>query len=142
MKSFILSIILIVSSCAVSFAQQNLFDSYINIKDALVKGDATTAATAAAELYKAVKQTSLSDKIAADALAISGSSNIEQQRKLFKTLSDSFYTLSRTVKLSEAPYYRLYCPMKKSYWLSKEAAIKNPYYGKQMLTCGTLSDTL
>jgi len=46
------------------------------------------------------------------------------------------------VKLSDAPLYQQYCPMKKSYWLSKDAAIKNPYYGKQMLTCGKVSDTL
>jgi hypothetical protein len=142
MKSFILSIILIVSAIAVSYGQQNLLDRYIDVKDALVKGDATTAATQAAELYKALKETTYSDKLSADALAISKSSNIEEQRKQFKSLSDNFYTLSKTVKLSEAPYYRLYCPMKKSYWLSKEAAVQNPYYGRQMLTCGNVSDTL
>lgn len=142
MKSFILSIILIVSAVAVSYAQQNLTDRYIDIKDALVKGDAATAATQAAELYKAVKETPYADKLSADAKAISNTTNIEQQRKIFKTLSDNFYTLSKTVKLSEEPLYRLYCPMKKSYWLSKETAIRNPYYGKQMLTCGNLSDTL
>jgi hypothetical protein len=145
MKSLILSIILIVSAIAVSFAQQHtdLFTHYIAVKDALVKGDAATAAVQAGVLNKAITQHSnILDKLAADADAISKTTDIELQRKKFKTLSDNFYTLSKSAKLSEAPVYRLYCPMKKSYWLSKEAAIKNPYYGRQMLTCGNVSDTL
>ena len=145
MKSLILSIILIVSSIAVSFAQQHndLLTHYIAVKDALVKGDAATAATQAGELNKAITEHSdILDKVSANALAISKTTDIELQRKQFKTLSDNFYILSKSVKLSEEPVYRLYCPMKKSYWLSKETTIRNPYYGKQMLNCGNVSDTL
>lgn len=145
MKNLILSIILIVSFVTVSFAQQNtgLFTHYIAVKDALVKGDAATAATQAGALNKAITQHSdILDKLSADAEAISRTTDIELQRKKFKTLSDNFYSLSKSEKLSEAPVYRLYCPMKKSYWLSTETAIKNPYYGRQMLTCGNVSDTL
>jgi len=32
--------------------------------------------------------------------------------------------------------------MKKTYWLSNEAAIKNPYYGNAMLNCGNVTDTM
>jgi hypothetical protein len=32
--------------------------------------------------------------------------------------------------------------MKKATWLSETNAIKNPYYGKQMLTCGKTTETL
>jgi hypothetical protein len=28
------------------------------------------------------------------------------------------------------------------YWLSSEAVIKNPYYGKAMLTCGKVTETI
>jgi hypothetical protein len=145
MKSLILSIILIVSVITVSFAQQNtnLFNHYISVKDALVKGDATTAAAQAGELNKAITgHTALLDKLSADAAAIAKTTDLEQQRKQFKTLSDNFYALSKETKLSNEPVYRMYCPMKKSYWLSTESAIKNPYYGKQMLTCGNVTDTL
>jgi hypothetical protein len=27
-------------------------------------------------------------------------------------------------------------------WLSKENAVKNPYYGSQMLTCGKVVETI
>ncbi|RYF82932.1 MAG: DUF3347 domain-containing protein, partial [Chitinophagaceae bacterium] len=35
-----------------------------------------------------------------------------------------------------------YCPMKKALWLSNEKAIKNPYYGSAMLTCGKVTETI
>jgi hypothetical protein len=50
--------------------------------------------------------------------------------------------LAKAVKLSVQPVYQDYCPMKKAYWLSSEAAIKNPYYGSQMLSCGKINDTI
>jgi len=39
-----------------------------------------------------------------------------------------------------------YCPMafnnEGAYWLSDQAAIRNPYFGDAMLTCGTVKETL
>ncbi len=29
-----------------------------------------------------------------------------------------------------------------AYWLSKTSDIKNPYYGKKMLTCGEVKDSI
>ena len=50
--------------------------------------------------------------------------------------------LAKVSKLSSQPIYQLYCPMKKSSWLSSEKTIKNLYYGKAMLTCGSILQTL
>ncbi len=50
--------------------------------------------------------------------------------------------LAKVVKLSEEPLYLDYCPMKKSSWLSNDKAIKNPYFGSSMLTCGSVKETL
>jgi hypothetical protein len=36
----------------------------------------------------------------------------------------------------------MYCPMKKSNWLSNEKTVKNPYYGSAMLTCGEVTGTI
>ena len=42
--------------------------------------------------------------------------------------------------------YLDHCPMandgKGANWLSREKNIKNPYYGKAMLTCGKVTETL
>ncbi|WP_317044539.1 hypothetical protein [Maribacter sp. 4G9] len=44
------------------------------------------------------------------------------------------------------PVYIQKCPMannnKGAFWLSMEKEIKNPYYGDQMLTCGSIIDSI
>lgn len=50
-------------------------------------------------------------------------------------------TLVQSAMLSAQPVYLDYCPMKKSYWLSSEKAIQNPYYGKEMPACGSIEKT-
>jgi len=46
----------------------------------------------------------------------------------------------------EQPVYYQHCPManggKGANWLSKENAVKNPYYGSQMLSCGKTVETI
>ena len=84
----------------------------------------------------------LQDKLKANAQAIASSDKIEVQRTAFSSLSNNIYSLAKGVKISYTVVYQQYCPMKKMYWLSSEAAIKNPYYGKMMLTCGKVTDTL
>jgi hypothetical protein len=133
-----------------------LLSLYYNIKDALVSSNAATVATQAAEFAKvaaSVDMTSmpaathsaympLAEKLLADAKAMSATKDISKQRESFKTFSDNFYLLAKAVPLSAQPVYQEYCPMKKAYWLSSSNAIKNPYYGNQMLTCGKVSDTI
>ena len=133
-----------------------VLNSYLDIKNALVATDATAASTKAGELVKvieAVDMKVLSEtdhnafmatqvKLKADAQAIAASNKIEVQRTAFSTLSNNIYTLAKAAKLSTEPVYQQYCPMKKMYWLSSETAIKNPYYGKMMLTCGKVTETL
>ncbi len=77
-----------------------------------------------------------------DANAISLSKDLKLQREKFATLSTNMFALAKTVKLSADPVYQQYCPMKKASWLSDNKAIKNPYYGSAMLTCGSVKQTL
>jgi hypothetical protein len=70
------------------------------------------------------------------------SNDLKKQRETFQSLSDNFYVMAKGVKLSSEPIYQQYCPMKKAAWLSSESAVKNPYYGSSMLTCGKVTDTL
>lgn len=139
-----------------SFAQDStktqpaqLLNAYYKLKDALVGSNATLAAANAEELVKAIngtdKQTVNDDARASllkDANTISQSKNIKLQREKFATLSNNMFELAKTVKLSAEPVYQQYCPMKKASWLSNNKAIKNPYYGNAMLTCGSVKTTL
>ena len=133
-----------------------LLNSYYGIKNALVSSDAKTAATNAGGLLSAINSVNmkalseadmnvfmpLQEKLAFDAKHISETKEIGHQREHFSSLSNNIYKLAKDAKLSTEPVYQQYCPMKKMYWLSSEAAIKNPYYGKAMLTCGKVTDTL
>lgn len=126
-----------------------LLTSYYNLKDALVKSNATAASVSASEFVKALKEIDgeklkVDDRnsLLADAEAISKTKDLKVQREKFATLSVNMSELAKTVKLSADPVYQQYCPMKKAYWLSNEPAIKNPYYGSQMLTCGKVTETI
>jgi hypothetical protein len=139
-----------------SGSKSDLLSNYYAIKNALVSGDAATAskqATAFSAALAAVDTTklpaaeqssfkSLQPKLAAGSKAISGTKDISKQRELFISFSSDMISLAKTVKLGSHPIYIDYCPMKKASWLSAEQAIKNPYYGSSMLSCGSVKETL
>ncbi|RLJ79490.1 DUF3347 domain-containing protein [Pedobacter alluvionis] len=130
-------------------AALNPLQAYYEVKDALISSNASVAGTKAAALINAIKTNEktnaskvLRDKILFDAEHIAESKDIEHQRDHFTSLSTDFYAMIKAVKLSDKPVYYAYCPMKKSYWLSEGEAIKNPYYGNKMLTCGKVAEVL
>jgi copper chaperone CopZ len=134
---------------------QAVYDNYFLLKDALVKTDSKAAAAKANELLSAiqlVKMESLKMEVhmvwmkvlkglSSDAKSISESQDIKKQRDFFKSLSKNTYELIKISKPTEAVYYQ-YCPMQDANWLSKENAVKNPYYGAQMLTCGKVVESI
>jgi hypothetical protein len=135
---------------------QALVARYFGIKDALVSGNVSGAVSNAAGFVKAIgqfdpgglsaaKQKSVQPmlaKLSNDADAISAAKDIERQRELFASLSEVMINLAKEIKFAGTVLYVDYCPMKKSFWLSAEKPIKNPYYGNSMITCGKITDTL
>jgi hypothetical protein len=133
-----------------------ILTAYYQVKDALVAGDAATVATAAGEMLKQIGGVdmkalstkdhqafmALQDKLAFDARHMSESKDIHHQREHFTSLSANLFTLAKGARLSQQPIYEDYCPMKKAYWLSGDTAIKNPYFGSSMLTCGKVTTTI
>jgi hypothetical protein len=133
-----------------------LLTGYYNVKDALVGGNAATAATKAGELLNAINTVGMSalapedrkafavlkEKLAFDARHISESTHIDHQREHFASLSANMTALAKQTHLSQQPIYQDYCPMKKTTWLSNDTAIKNPYFGSNMLSCGKVTATL
>lgn len=126
-----------------------LLSLYYNIKDALVAGN-TNVASSKAQAFVQVAN-SIDHKIfpegninalLKDAGKISDTKDINKQREYFINFSTNMALAAKAVKLSDQPIYQAYCPMKKAYWLSSEKAIKNPYYGSAMLTCGQVTETL
>lgn len=153
--------LLLVAICAMVFVQQSfaqnistpkpseLLTSYYNIKDALVSGDANSAATNAEQFVKTINSISseiihesYKGALLKDASKISATKDLKKQREAFSTFSANMYALAKEVKLNSEPVYYVYCPMKKSTWLSSNKTIKNPYFGNAMLTCGKTTDTI
>jgi copper chaperone CopZ len=136
-----------------------VFDTYFLLKDALVKTDGKAAATVAKDLLTAlngVKMNNLAmdvhivwmkemNGLRAGAKNISETQDIKRQREIFIPLSKSMYELIKVAQY-ETPVYLQFCPMandgKGANWLSKENAVKNPYYGSQMMTCGKTVETI
>jgi len=52
----------------------------------------------------------------------------------------------KSFKITDTAVYYDYCPMafdnKGGFWLSEQKAIANPYFGKKMMTCGSVKETL
>ena len=137
----------------------NLLNDYYALKDALVASDAAKASEAAVtiqvsadSLEKFIKDSThilytytKEIKTSAGAIVIA-KQEVEKQRIPFEKVSDAVYTLAKEANLKNAGIYRQYCPMafndKGAYWLSSGEKIRNPYFGKKMLTCGEVTDTL
>ena len=133
-----------------------ILDDYYTVKNALVAGDAAAAAKAAGEMLAAINGVDMGsltakdhqafmawkDKLAFDARHISESKDVNHQREHFVSLSANLFKLAGEVRLSAQPIYEDYCPMRKAYWLSNDTAIRNPYLGSNMLTCGKVTRTI
>jgi hypothetical protein len=131
-------------------------NAYLDLKNALVESDGGLAQVKAKKLLaelsshpesrlKADQQKFLAgyvDKLMFDTRHISESTSISHQREHFSSLSKNMFTVLKKLKLNTYTVYEQYCPMKKAMWISELTAIKNPYYGKQMLACGTTRETL
>ncbi len=126
-----------------------VLQSYYNVKNALVEGDQTLAAESATAFiknlngisYKTIAEGNVTTLLK-DAGTISDAKSLEKQRAVFANFSTNMTAVAKNLKLSDQPVYLQYCPMKKASWLSNEQAIKNPYYGSSMLSCGKVMDTI
>lgn len=134
---------------------QSVYDAYFSVKDALIKSDSKLTSAKAATLLTAITAVKMDKlksnehtvwmkvvkKLTADAKSISSTTDLKKQRETFKSLSKSTYDLIKVSNPTE-PIYKQYCPMADAEWLSKEKAVKNPYYGSSMLTCGNVVETI
>ena len=136
-----------------------VFTNYFAVKDALVKTDGNTASTKATALLYAINavkmETLKTDEhnvwmrilknIKEDAEHIADTKDAKHQRDHFDTLSKNIYDLIKVSK-QETPSYYQFCPManngKGANWLSKENAVKNPYCGSIMMSCGKTVQTI
>ena len=139
-----------------------LLTKYYLLKDAFAASNDTLAAAQATALIASAGKVDLKEakadsnitemaqqylaSVTAEAKAMVAEPNIEEKRKSFQMISDNMYDLVRTVHFDKEIVYHQFCPMAfndaGAYWLSQSADIKNPYFGKKMLTCGEIKDSI
>ncbi|GAB3648021.1 DUF3347 domain-containing protein [Echinicola sediminis] len=121
---------------------EQVFQHYIQVKTALVQGDAAEASKGA-EMILASVGSDFNGKEAAT--TIKEASDLEKQREAFAALS-SAVEKSIEGELASGAVYKQYCPMafnnKGGYWLSDQEAIRNPYFGDKMLKCGRVDKVM
>jgi copper chaperone CopZ len=134
-----------------------VYAAYFATKDALVNDDAVAASAEANVLVKAIKAVDMKAMSSEEHTAwmnvekdlllhagqIAETTAIERQRGHFTALSEVLYSIAKVLEADYTIYYQ-HCPMYEggADWLSKENAVKNPYYGSSMLTCGKTTETI
>jgi hypothetical protein len=123
----------------------SVIDTYMVLKDALVKTDANTAKTAALQLSTALKTENMDNSLIEAANAIADTDDVKEQRTQFKTVTDGLIASLKT-NGSDKGIYVQYCPMAfdntGANWLSLSEEILNPYFGDMMLRCGKVTEKL
>ncbi len=139
---FLLALCVAVGACTRARAADvpaSLVDPAIAIQTSLANdkmdGVQANAATIAAEATKLGKPAAT---IAAAAKDLQKQTRIADARVAFGSLSEALVAYLDTQKLSPGNGVKVaFCPMVLKPWLQKEGAINNPYFGSQMLGCGS-----
>jgi Cu(I)/Ag(I) efflux system membrane fusion protein len=137
-----------------------VYTAYLSLKEAFVASDdnkVRTEATAVKQALLKVDMTLLSDaahhdwmtylgNLESSVKAIETNKDIEAQRKSFSVLSENLYKSAKAFGLGGTTAYYDFCPMafndEGAYWLSDQEAIRNPYFGDKMPTCGVVKEKL
>lgn len=122
-----------------------LYAAYLDLKSALVKGDSAAASAAAKAIESAGRELN-NTELQQTATKLVSVTALKEQRVLFGDLSALLIAMVKQSGLSSGKIYVEYCPMafdnKGASWLSNEEAIRNPYFGDEMLTCGEVTETI
>ena len=119
-----------------------IVDSYLQIHAALsadkVEGVKPAAAVIANE---AAKMGASGEAIVKAAKTMESAGDLKTARDAFGPLSDAVIAAASADGWKDVPGVKIgYCSMVDRSWIQKDAKVRNPYYGSQMLTCGELKD--
>jgi hypothetical protein len=112
-----------------------IIDSYLKIQSALAADRADGVPAVARVLAADARALGASgSRTQQAAAALAATSDLTGARTAFGELSDALIAL---VGAEVRGVRKAYCPMVKKFWLQKSAQIENPYYGSEMLRCGS-----
>lgn len=145
---------------AISSALKTIIGHYLSIKNALASdnpGEAAAAAKSFTEILAGIDKSRFSAEqksafekseqgLSEHAVQISANAgDIKGQRNHFILLSNSVYELVKNFGGGRILYH-VHCPMANNnqgaLWISESMEIKNPYFGSEMLTCGSIEEQI
>lgn len=154
------SVITKVSDSGNTLHVKEIVAPYLQLKNALARDNSSEASDAGIILETALKnfdratltddQKKIFEELSADATEHAEHINqskedIKHQREHFEMLSKDIYDLVKAFGAGQV-IYKEFCPMynegKGAYWLNETKEIQNPYYGKEMPTCGVVKEEL
>jgi Cu(I)/Ag(I) efflux system membrane fusion protein len=137
-----------------------LYQATLPLKEAFVESDLAQVNTEADHVIKAlgnlnadllgeeahkIWMENLMD-IAHLASKMKSNTSLEEARKNFALYNRALYRSFKFLGHEGDPIYYQFCPMafdnKGAYWLSETQEIRNPYFGDQMMTCGSTKDVI
>jgi Cu(I)/Ag(I) efflux system membrane fusion protein len=135
-------------------------NEYIQLKDAFVATDASTASMAAEKVVAQIEKIDMSllkgdahmywmeqlNALQAHSKKITELEDVEEQRRQFGFLSDALIQSIDAFGTSGDALYVQHCPMafdnQGGDWLALEEQIQNPYFGDKMMKCGLVKKEL
>jgi len=150
------------ASTSVEFKQQltMVSDAYLLLKDALVASDSELTVSTAQQVLGALSKVDMSllkgdahlywmeqlTALQAHSKKITELTDVEAQRKQFNFFSQALINAIKVFGVGEDTLYVQHCPMavnnEGADWISDEKAIRNPYFGDKMMTCGLVTATI
>ena len=138
----------------------NLLKAYLELKNALVESETATAQTVAKEVLNSLAEVDMK-LLQGDAHLvwmdhqremqtalnrIVNQEDLPVQREAFSNLSNALYQSIKQFDVKGLNAYYQFCPMAfddtGAYWISATEAIRNPYFGESMMSCGVTRETL
>jgi hypothetical protein len=111
----------VVQAAPLSDTDKQFLARYENVRAALAADDLASAKTATGDLGE-------------DGAALAKSNSLKEARSVFEKLSAK----AKQLVEGQSGYYVANCPMLKKDWVQVSEKIANPYYGKEMLSCGEI----
>jgi hypothetical protein len=111
----------LVQAAPLSDTDKQFLARYEKVRSALAADDLASAKTAAGDLGD-------------EGAALTKSNSLKEARIAFDKLSEK----AKQLAAGQSGYYIVNCPMVKKDWVQTSQTIGNPYYGKQMLSCGEI----
>jgi Cu(I)/Ag(I) efflux system membrane fusion protein len=111
----------LLEAASLSDADKQFLSRYEKVRSALAADDLGAAKTAAGDLGD-------------EGVAAAKSTSLKEARAAFEKLSDR----AKQLAAGQSGFYVVHCPMLNKDWVQTSEKIANPYYGKEMATCGEI----